>query len=268
MIVPKMSIYQMYEKIEADKVKIEFEAQKLMPKIIKEIKKQRSFPYYKCVEYKPSSNNVHVIFFYAETKKDAEKPIWDFFTVLFNDRQRFVLKQRCEIYNGIGTMAIKIYTSHFFQRYKERKYNNMDLSKNELACRFFSKNLSFDKKAYEIPIVINEEINRNFKEYGSSNHWVMLVNEGLCFTRSCQYDKTWKVSKLKETEALLFIYTTFVSNSELKEPQKEALRKEYMNVYKEMYEDCKRNEAQEKMIALRKNYKDILNFVETNKNLL
>ena len=92
MIVPKMSIYQMYEKIEADKVKIEFEAQKLMPKIIKEIKKQRSFPYYKCVEYKPSSNNVHVIFFYAETKKDAEKPIWDFFTVLFNDRQRFVLK--------------------------------------------------------------------------------------------------------------------------------------------------------------------------------
>ena len=37
MIVPKMSIYQMYEKIEADKVKIEFEAQKLMPKIIKEI---------------------------------------------------------------------------------------------------------------------------------------------------------------------------------------------------------------------------------------
>ena len=128
----------------------------------------------------------------------------------------------------------------------------MDLSKNELACRFFSKNLSFDKKAYEIPIVINEEINRNFKEYGSSNHWVMLVNEGLCFTRSCQYDKTWKVSKLKETEALLFIYTTFVSNSELKEPQKGALRKEYMNVYKDMYEDCKRNEAQEKMIELRK----------------
>ena len=64
---------------------------------------------------------------------------------------------------------------------------------------------------------------------------------------------------------MLFIYTTFVSNSELKEPQKEALRKEYMNVYKEMYEDCKRNEAQEKMIALRKNYKDILNFVETNR---
>ena len=38
MIVPKMSPYQIYEKIEVDKVKINYQAQKLIPKIIKEIK--------------------------------------------------------------------------------------------------------------------------------------------------------------------------------------------------------------------------------------
>ena len=238
MIVPKMSPYQIYEKIEVDKVKINYQAQKLIPKIIKEIKQQNTFPYYKCVEYKPSSNNVHVIYFYAENNKDAENPIWDFFTVLFNERQRFVLKQRCEIYNGIGTRAIKIYTSHFLQRYKERFYHNADLSKNELACRFFCKNLCLDKNAIETPIVINEEINRNFKEYGISNHWVMLVKEGLCFTRSCQYVKTWKVSNLENTEALMFIYTSFVSKKELTESQIKALKEEKKKVYKDLWKEC------------------------------
>lgn len=251
MIVPKMSIYQIYEKIEADKVKIGYQAQKLMPKIIKEIKQHNKFPFYKCVEYKPSSNNTHIIYFYAENKQDVEKPMWDFFTILFNGRQRFVLKQRCEFYNGIGTRAIKIYTSHFFQRYKERKYHNLDLSKNELVCRFFSKNLCFEKRTIETPIIINEDINKNFQHYGSSNRWVMFVNEGLCFTRFCQYDKTWKISELKDTEAILFIYTTFVAESELTASQKIALEKEYRKVYKDLYEECLLNEEQEKINKLR-----------------
>lgn len=252
MIVPKMSPYQIYEKIETDKAKITYQAQKLMPKIIKEIKQQNSFPYYKCIEYKPRSNNTHVIYFYAENKKDAENPIWDFFTILYNKRQRFVLKQRCDIYNGIGTRAIKIYTSHFLQRYKERVYNNIYLSKNKLACRFFCKNLCFNKNAIETPIVVDEEINRNFKEYGASNHWVMLVKEGLCFTRSCQYDKTWRVSNLENTEALMFIYTSFVSKKELTEPQKIALNKKSVKIYRTILKDCKLYKIQEKMIELRK----------------
>lgn len=220
MIVPKMSVYQIYEKIETDKVKINFQVQKLMPKIVKEIKQQNTFPFYKCLEYKPSSNNAHIIYFYAENKKDADNPIWDFFTILFNRRQRFVLKQRCEFYNDIITRSIKIYTSHFFQRYRERKFNNIELSKNELACRFFCRNLCFEKKAIETPIVMNEDINRNMKKYNSSNHWGMLVNDGLCYTRAAPYDKDWNISNPHETKALLFIYTTFLSEEELSDSQK------------------------------------------------
>lgn len=256
MIVPKMSPYQIYEKIEADKVKINYQAQKLMPKVVKEIKQQNTFPFYKCIEYKPSSNNTHIIYFYAENKKDAEKPIWDFFTVLFNGRQRFVLKQRCEFYNYIVTRAIKIYTSHFFQRYRERKFNNIELSKNELACRFFCRNLCFEKKSIETPIEINEEINRNIEKYSLSNHWVMFVNDGLCFTRFAQYDKTWKFSNLENTEALMLIYTTFVTEVELKESQKKSIRKEYLKIYDDLWKEYVRNEQQEKLMQKRNLIRD------------
>ena len=80
----------------------------------------------------------------------------------------------------------------------------------------------------------------------------MFVNDGLCFTRFAQYDRNGNFSKLKDTEVLLFIYTSFVSEHELKYSQKIAISKAYNDVYRQMWKDFVINERKEKLIEYRK----------------
>ena len=73
---------------------------------------------------------------------------------------------------------IHAYTSHFFLRYNERLLHKEELTLNEIAGLFFVRN------HFPMPIMLYEEVNKNFKEYGAHNDRGMRVQDGFCFTQT------------------------------------------------------------------------------------
>ncbi|MFR9545632.1 MAG: hypothetical protein SNJ29_08665, partial [Rikenellaceae bacterium] len=78
MIVSRMSCTEMYDNLVADRPKILFKIETLRSKAIKELKKSKKFPAVATYKYKiPATLNEHIIYFYAESRYCAHKPIAD-----------------------------------------------------------------------------------------------------------------------------------------------------------------------------------------------
>lgn len=63
----------------------------------------------------------------------------------------------------VWTRRIDAYSTHFFTRYRERKLNNTEISINETACRYFTRN------EIALPIELNEDIKGIIKIWRSSS---------------------------------------------------------------------------------------------------
>lgn len=235
MILPSMTYKEIYDDLVADAKKIEIRIEKMLPKAVRHFKKSLSFPDWYIDEYKiPSTNNQHIIFFYAGNEREIECPHYTIFSIMFNDRQRFVIKGFKMGYRHTPQSKmeelpqIHVYTSHFFQRYNERFLHNDNLTSNEVAGLFFIRN------PRPIPINLNEEINRNFKEHGEHNLHGMKVNDGFCFTQSALDGKASEdgIRENDEVESMLFLYTSFINRANMSDIQIEAIEKEYYEVLK------------------------------------
>lgn len=219
-----MTYKEIYDNLAADSEKINIKKNYLLPKAIREFKKETVFPAWRWYEYKiPATMNTYIIFFYVESRNFIDKPECDCFCVHFEDKKRFVIKVDAIGYKQEGNplsliRLIRVYTSHFFDRYNERLLKDNSIGSTDVACRYFSRN----KK--EIPIEINEEINKNLKKHGESANYGSKIRDGFCFMRSAVQNVSNRGGdKNDRLEAVMFMYTTFMNEAGMEVSQLSAI---------------------------------------------
>ena len=179
-----MSHLEICDALFADRPKLQIKANSLIPKVAKQFKKERKFPAWKWAEYThQQSHNRYLISFYAPTPAFTDKPEIHFLAFMEEDRQKIVIQFGCWMYrkhgtlDAIATRYIGYFSGHFFSRYRERVWKDVDMSYNELLSRYFSRNIA------TIPLELNEDIQRNYKEYGELARYAFQVPDGTCFIR-------------------------------------------------------------------------------------
>ena len=130
---------------------------------------------------------------------------------------------------------IHAYTSHFFQRYNERFLHKENLSPNEIAGLFFVRN------PFPMPIMLNEDVNKNYKEHGEHNDRGMCVSYGFCFTQTaiegCESEDG--IREHDKVDAMLILYTTFMNEYDMSDTQRTAINKEHFETWKRCMEELR-----------------------------
>ena len=228
-ILNSMTYKEIYNEIAEDSYKIKIKQECLKKKVIRKFKREKQFPAYEIINYKiPATNNEYIIFFYAENYSCIESPYVDSFCIAFNKtaRNRVIIRW---VYGGYqhpnntqiqDVLQLHIYTSHFLQRYNERLLKNPMLSANEIMCRFIIRN------RVATPITITEEINRNIAKYSNKVMQGFSVDDGFCFTLcGIQTSNSNDLAGTDNVEALLFLYTTFMKESDMSSSQQQEIQK-------------------------------------------
>ena len=228
MIVPSMSYKEMYDNLAKDKEKVDYRKNYYLPRAIKELKRMREFPACKWYDYTiPSTGNQYVLFYYAENPSCLNNPLCDSFFVYFVNKKRFAILWGAGMYKHrheqklMAIRDIRAFTSHFFQRYNERFLKNDTLSSNDVACRFFARNLDF------MPISINEEINNNIAAYDDLAKQGFRIKDGFCFARTGVEENQDDAIGNANAEAIITVFTTYMPESEMSEVQRNAIDKEH-----------------------------------------
>ncbi len=235
MIIPSMTWKEMYIGLETDAHKVKIRIEKSYPKAIKFFQKSSNFPVWYIDEYKiPSTNNLHIIFYYARNTNDIKNPLCSSFCVVFSDNKRYVIRglkmgyQHSPKSKTIMLPQIHAYTSHFLQRYKERFLRNDKLTPNEVAGLFLVRNY------LPMPIMLNENVNEHFRDHGPHNDRGMRVLDGFCFTQTAIEGKESEdgIREHDRVDAMLILYTTFMNESDMSKTQRIAIDKEHIETIK------------------------------------
>jgi len=237
-----MSHLEICDALFADRPKLQIRARALIPKMAKQFKKERKFPARKWVEYThQQSHNRYQICFYAPTPAHADNPDVNYLAFLEEDRQRIVVQWGCWMYrkhgsmDAIATRYIGYFSGHFFSRYRERIWKNVDMSFNELLCRYFSRNIP------NIPLELNEDIQHNYKEYGELAKYAFQVPDGTCFIRHWNEGDETTIGQKDSDFISVVLYYTFVNGGMMTETQNKAILKEgtryIRDYYKSLFED-------------------------------
>jgi hypothetical protein len=206
MIVANMSLHEVYDTLMNEMQKLDWKRETLFPKAVKQINKRMSS--YVMYDYKiPSSNNQYIIYFYREHPFGPVQS--GYLCVLFDDSKRFVIK-----WTDWRKPAVHVFTSHFLQRYKERFLKQPDLSANEVAVMFLSRNTKLK------PMTIDERINKHVEKYGEFAGEGFLANDGFCFKLSGKEHIEGKAS------VGISFFTTFMPLSEMSKSQQQAIVEE------------------------------------------
>ena len=114
---------------------------------------------------------------------------------------------------------VQVYTSHFFDRYKERYLKDLSLNANDEVCRCLSRN----KRG--MPIKMNGEINRQLDQYGVGAKYGFRVKDGFCFAISdLQVIKSEdRDSEKDKPQAMYVVYKTFMNESDMADTQLSAI---------------------------------------------
>ena len=235
MLLPSMTYKEMYDCLAADFDKVKLKKEYLLPRVVREFKKEMKFPAWKWYEYTiPATGNKYIIFFYVENRFSIEKPKVDHFCVVYDDNSRYVIKVGVRPYlpEGGGLMAlreIQVYTSHFFARYKERYLKDSSLGSNDVVCRFLSRNMQ------KTPIKMNEDINRRLDKYGEGAMYGYEVDDGFCFAMTdMQLIKSEEDGSEKDRPiAQYVVYKTFMNKSDLADVQLIAIDKSHDEIWRQ-----------------------------------
>lgn len=219
----------------ADKPKLDIKRQLLLPRIISKFKRENRFPAWHYEEYiHQESRNRFLISFYAASRQNAEDPLTDLIAFMEADGERVVIRWGTwpyrfpETTDCIATRTIAFYSRHFFERYRERIWPNVNISYNELLCRYFSRN------RVTIPIKMNESIQRKYQEYGEEALYSFKVADGICYIRSWSEGDITTVGSRNSSFISVVAYITFVDRETMTANQNDAIKdaeKEYLNGY-------------------------------------
>ena len=215
------------------------------------------------LKMKTLNDNPYLICFYALSLVHADNPDVKYIAFLEEEHQRIVVQWGCWMYrkhgsmDAIATRYIGYFSGHFFSRYRERIWNNVDMSFNELLCRYFSRNIA------TIPLELNEDIQRNYQEYGELAKYAFQVPDGTCFIRHWNEGNEATVREKDCNFISVVLYYTFVNGGMMSETQNKAILKEgtryIRDYYKSLFEDAmkesffRRLKTQEQVISIEQN---------------
>ena len=210
MIVANMNLHEVYADLMGEMNKLNWKRDALLNKAVGVLRKSEEFPASVMYDYQiQSSKNQYIIYFYRE--HPFAPVLSGYLCVLFDGNKRYIIK-----WTDKGIPEILILTSHFLQRYKERFLKQPDLSANEVAVRFLSRN-----RTLRI-MPIDERINKRIEEYGEYAGEGFLAQDGFCF-------------KLSGEETLdgqdpirISFFTTFMPLVDMSDTQHEAIFDELM----------------------------------------
>jgi hypothetical protein len=238
MITLGMTYKQMYDHLAEDLDKLKYRLDYYKPKAIKEFRKARKFPAWKCYDYEfPQTRTKYVVYYYAENINCVDKPISGFFVDLLFDRKRLVVKWGASGYQHTPECPLVLirqlhaYSSHFLHRYNERFLKDDSLTANDIACQYLARN------DIAMPIKITEDINRNIDQYGEGGKQGFRVRDGLCFAQTILEGKTSEDGdRTKDkVDAIAIVYTTFMTESLMTKGQKLAIEKEHWEKWTRAY---------------------------------
>lgn len=238
-----MSNLEICDALFADLPKLKIRANALIPKMAKQFKKERRFPAWKWAEYThQGSHNRYLMSFYAPTPAHADHPDINYVAFMEEDRQQIVVQWGCWMYRkhgsleNIATRYVGYFSGHFFSRYCERVWKGVEMSRNELISRYFSRNIA------TIPLELNEDIQRNYKEYGDLAKYAFQVPDGTCFIRHWNEGDETTVGQKDCDFVSVVLYYTFVNGGMMSETQNKAILKEgtryIRDYYKSLFEDA------------------------------
>ena len=220
MIVANMNLHEVYDTLIGEMPKLDWKREALRSKAIKEMDRDMRFQpldsllcpakNYVMYDYKiPTSNNQYIIYFYRE---HPFSPVQSgYLCVLYDGSKRFIIK-----WTDWRSPAVHVFTSHFLQRYKERFLKQPEMTANEVAVRFLSRNSEMK------PMAIDERINKHIEKYGEFAGEGFLVPDGFCFKLSGKESLEGKAS------VGINFFTTFMPLSEMSDSQREAIFEECM----------------------------------------
>ena len=213
-----MNLHEVYANLMEEMPKLNWKRDALYSKAVNQIKKTTELPAFVMYDYKiPSSNNQYIIYFYTEHQFGPGRQVRatvlsGFLFVMFDNNKRFII-----MWTEKGTPEVHILTSHFLQRYKERFLKQPELTANEVAVRYLSRNTAMR------PMNIDERINKHIQEYGEYAGEGFLVQDGFCFKLSGEE----KVEG-DEQPIIASFYTTFMPLTEMSNSQRQAIFEECM----------------------------------------
>ena len=210
MIVANMNLHEVYADLMGEMSKLDWKRDALLRKAVNVLKRSEQFPASVMYDYQiQTSKNQYIIYFYRE---HAFAPVLSgYLCVLFDDSKRYIIK-----WTDKGVPEILILTSHFLQRYKERFLKQPELSANEVAVRFLSRN-----RTLRI-MPVDERINKRIEEYGEFAGEGFLAQDGFCFKLSGEETISG------EDPVRISFFTTFMPLSEMSDVQREAIFEECM----------------------------------------
>ena len=237
-----MTKLEIYNALMADSPKLKIRVESLIPKMAKQIKKEKRFPAWKWDEYThQESRNHYLICFYAPDFQSADKPIVHCLGLLEDDRQRIIVQWGSWMYRKNGSIDclksryIGFFLGHFFSRYRERFWKGDEMTNNELICRYFSRN------TFTIPLELNESIQRNYKQYGYYAEYAFQVPDGTCFIRHWNEGDERTVGEADCDFISVVVFLTFVNKGLQTDTQKRAImqegRKYVVTYYKNLFKD-------------------------------
>ena len=208
MIVANMNLHEVYDTLMEEMQKLDWKRETLRSKAIKEMERNMRFQY--LYDYKiPSSNNQYIIYFY---RSHLFGPVQSgYLCILYDGSKRFVIK-----WTDWRSPAIHVFTSHFLQRYKERFLKEPEMTANEVAVMFLSRNIEMK------PMAVDERINKHIKKYGEFAGEGYLVPDGFCFKLS------GKETLEGKAPVGISFFTAFMPLSEMSDTQREAIFEECM----------------------------------------
>lgn len=240
MIVSSMSFKEMFDCLEADRPKLDYQREKILPKISKEFEAENKIPNYKWVEYKPSSGTEFLILFYADSLSHFYLPLVRYCATVWNENYRYIVtwmygQYKHPLHDFEQTPMIYAYTKHFINQYSERFLKDTTLSANDTITRFLMRNLVYT------PIDINKKINRNIDKKDESYRRGFSVDDGICFTRFGLDGEIHDIDEVKKDKvtALCFVFTTYYNPKNMFPEQLEAIGKEEEKAWDAFYKNAK-----------------------------
>lgn len=238
-----MSNLEIWKALSADRDKLRIRAESLIPKVAKKFKKERRFPAWTWEEYEhQDSRNKYLIMFHSPTSATADNPIVKVLAFIQDGRHKIVIQWGYWQYRKHGSLQVQgvpyigYFSSHFFSRYRERIWKDSKMPYQELLCRYFFRN------ELTIPIELNEDIQRKYKEYGELAAYAFQVHDGTCFIRQWNEGDELSIGKEDSDHIAVALYYTFVNNCMMTETQNKAIVKEgtkyISDYYRKLFRDA------------------------------
>lgn len=242
MIVTSMSNLEIWKALNADCDKLRIRAESLIPKISKKFKKEGKFPTWTWDEYEhQGSRNKYLIMFHAATLALADNPSVKFLALVQDEQCRIVVQWGYWQYRKNGSLKVNLvpyigyFSSHLFRRYRERIWKDSKMPYQELLCRYFFRNED------TIPIELNKDIQRKYKEYGELAAYAFQVRDGICFIRQWNEGDELSIGVDSSDYIAVALYYTIVNNGMMTETQNKAIIKEEINYISKYYRNLIRD---------------------------